>query len=256
MGIKKNRRIIIGIILIIILSVGNNWSQKKSEMEAFKKVVEVDKASTNKEIMVKKTATKIAEIKETSSIETPWNLKLVNATHLIDAGYLPQLGEIVPDQYVDIRIISSLQDMLQAAEAEGMGLHICSSYRSAEKQKQVFNDTMGALIATGVSYLDAYNTTRLSVALPGTSEHELGLAVDIVSNDYIELDEKQATTIAAKWLETNCYKYGFILRYPPEKTKETGIIYEPWHYRYVGKDVAKALMQTGITLEEYLGKEE
>ena len=92
----------------------------------------------------------------------------------------------------------------------------------------------------------------MSVALPGTSEHGLGLALDLISNQYSELDEKQAETKEAKWLEENCYKYGFILRYPPEKTAETGIIYEPWHYRYVGQEAAKEIMESGVTLEEYL----
>ncbi len=89
--------------------------------------------------------------------------------------------------------------------------------------------------------------------MPGYSEHATGLSLDITSEDYQNLDEKQADTAESKWLAENCYKYGFILRYPPEKADITGIIYEPWHYRYVGKEAAKEIKEKGITLEEYLG---
>ena len=103
-----------------------------------------------------------------------------------------------------------------------------------------------------MDYWEAYEETTLNVALPGTSEHALGLALDLISNEYTELDERQEETPEAKWLAQNCHKYGFILRYPPEKTNITGIIYEPWHYRYVGEEHAAKIMEKGITLEEYL----
>jgi D-alanyl-D-alanine carboxypeptidase len=103
-----------------------------------------------------------------------------------------------------------------------------------------------------MSYWEAYEETALNVALPGKSEHALGLALDLISNQYSELDEKQQTTAEAKWLAENCYKYGFILRYPPEKTNITGIVYEPWHYRYVGEEHAAKITERGITLEEYI----
>ena len=92
------------------------------------------------------------------------------------------------------------------------------------------------------------------MAYPGTSEHNLGLAADIVAKDYQLLDDKQAETPEAVWLEENCWRYGFILRYPTDKTGETGIIFEPWHYRYVGKEAAREIMEQGICLEEYLGE--
>ena len=90
------------------------------------------------------------------------------------------------------------------------------------------------------------------MAIPGTSEHGLGLAVDLISNQYTELDDEQANTAEAKWLKENCHRFGFILRYPPEKTEETGIIFEPWHYRYVGVEDATKIMEQGVTLETYL----
>ena len=182
----------------------------------------------------------------------PWNMVLVNSSHPMEDGYVQELTEVAKGYSVDSRIAEPLNSMLKAAEAEGMNIIICSAYRSIEKQTQVFNLSVQERLNTGLNYWDAYEDTKLSVALPGTSEHGLGLALDLISNQYSELDEKQAETKEAKWLEENCYKYGFILRYPPEKTAETGIIYEPWHYRYVGEEDAKKIMESGMTLEEYL----
>ena len=99
--------------------------------------------------------------------------------------------------------------------------------------------------------MDAYNETLKSVQLPGHSEHATGLAIDIVSATHSDLDESQAETEESKWLAEHCAEYGFILRYPPEKYEITGIIYEPWHYRYVGTEIAQEIMSEGITLEEY-----
>ena len=91
------------------------------------------------------------------------------------------------------------------------------------------------------------------VAMPGTSEHELGLAVDLVDTDYPYLDEAQENTDTQKWLMENSWRYGFILRYPNDKSEITGIIYEPWHYRYVGKETAKAIYESGLCMEEFFG---
>jgi len=93
------------------------------------------------------------------------------------------------------------------------------------------------------------------VAVPGTSEHQLGLAVDIVDLDHQLLDETQEDTPVQRWLLAHSWEYGFILRYPSEKSELTGIIYEPWHYRYVGKEHAKVMFQQGVCLEEYVGKQ-
>ena len=93
-------------------------------------------------------------------------------------------------------------------------------------------------------------TARL-IAVPGTSEHETGLAADIVTPSYQRLDAGYAGTKAARWLLENAASYGFVLRYPEDKTEITGIDYEPWHYRYVGVEAAKEIMAQGLCLEEY-----
>lgn len=190
-----------------------------------------------------------------SSTDAGWSLALINEVHPLDKEYRPELAEIVDGKFVDARILDELSEMLEDAVGEGLSMYICSAYRDYEEQRQVFNTTMVEWINQGKSPLEAYEETKISVAVPGTSEHATGLALDIASTQYGELDEKQAETAEAKWLAENCWKYGFILRYPPEKSAVTGIIFEPWHYRYVGKDVAKEIKEKDITLEEYLSQQ-
>lgn len=182
----------------------------------------------------------------------PWYLVLVNNKNPMEEGYVPELTELEPDYSVDSRIADAAKKMLKDAKKAGMQIVICSAYRSVERQEQVFNDSLKERLNQGMSYWDAFADNRLSVAEPGTSEHALGLALDLISNQYTELDKGQEDTKEAKWLKENCHKYGFILRYPPEKTDITGIIYEPWHYRYVGVEHAAKIMESGLTLEEYL----
>lgn len=185
--------------------------------------------------------------------EEDWKLVLVNSTHFMEDGYTPQLAEIENNYYVDARIVEDLQDMLAAGRAAGLDFWICSAYRTMEKQTSLYENKVQRLMQEkGISYEKAYEEAGNTVAYPGTSEHQLGLAVDIVAKDYQQLDDKQANTEEAKWLKEHCAEYGFILRYPLDKTEETGIIFEPWHYRYVGKEAAKEIMEQGICLEEYL----
>ena len=142
--------------------------------------------------------------------------------------------------------------MLKDARKEGLSLTLCSAYRSYKKQTTLFNNKVQKYMNQGLSKVEAEKKAKLSVAYPGTSEHHTGLAADIMASYYPTLDEKQAETPEAKWLMANCHKYGFILRYPNDKTHITGIIFEPWHYRYVGVEAATEIMEKGLTLEEYL----
>lgn len=189
-----------------------------------------------------------------SSKEEGWALVLINETYPLDTEYRPELAEAVEGKFVDARILSDLSEMLEDAVADGMQMYVCSAYRDYQSQWEVFNTTMVDWINQGKSPLEAYEETKKSVAVPGTSEHASGLALDIVSTKYGELDDKQAETEEAKWLAENCWRYGFILRYPPEKSAVTGIVFEPWHYRYVGKEAAKEIKEKDITLEEYLSQ--
>lgn len=198
----------------------------------------------------------VKEQAEAQNEETrPWYLMLVNQSHPMEDGYVPELANIDDSHQVDARVLEPLQNMLKAASDEGYSLYVCSAYRSVDRQKELFNESMIDYVNQGMTYYEAAIETAKSIAWPGESEHATGLAMDIVSSDYAGLDEKQGETDDQKWLMEHCYEYGFILRYPKDKSEDTGIIYEPWHYRYVGVEAALAIRDQGVTLEEYLNEE-
>lgn len=181
-----------------------------------------------------------------------WNLILVNPFNFLPDNFEVELSEFGSGHFVDKRICDDLSEMFDAAKEQGLCPIICSSYRTNEKQTQLYTARVQAYIEQGYSENQAQSEAAKWVAIPGTSEHETGLAVDIVSLNYQILDKKQEETDEQKWLMNNSYKYGFILRYPNNKSEITGISYEPWHYRYVGKVVAAEIFESGICFEEYL----
>ena len=155
-------------------------------------------------------------------------------------------------QKVDSRIQEPLEQMLDKMKKEGMKPMICSSYRSLERQSQLFYEYIEEKLEAGWNYENAFYKAKRRIAAPGTSEHQTGLAVDIVGKSHQSLDDAQAGTKEAIWLKAHCAEYGFILRYPEDKTEITGKDYESWHFRYVGEKAARYIMEHGITLEEYL----
>lgn len=185
-----------------------------------------------------------------------WNLTLVNKDNLMAKDYEPKLEEIqgLQGYYFDSRAIGQLNNMIEDGNKAGLSLWICSAYRSVERQRELYENKVNAYEREGFTHQKACEKAKKEVAYPGTSEHALGLAVDIVSKNYQILDDRQAKTLEAQWLKENCYKYGFILRYPIDKGAITGIIFEPWHFRYVGIEAATEIMKKGICLEEYLNQ--
>jgi len=183
-----------------------------------------------------------------------WRIMLINKQHSIPDDYEPVLGEINTMKGMmqcDERIITELKQMMQDAKKDGIVLAICSPYRDMEYQKMLFNRKINRYMDMGLSYMEAYRLAGEYVTVPGASEHQLGLALDIVCNTYTSLNDGFGETDAGKWLAANCHKYGFILRYPKEKEEITGIGYEPWHFRYVGVEAATIIMEDEITLEEF-----
>lgn len=240
-------------VLLTYAAASNAMEKKESAMTAAHKKLKNENESLMSQLNSQDSIEVSAQL--SSNKLEDWSLVLINWHHPLDAAYVPNLVELAPGYLVDVRIIEDARKMLEDAQAEGLNMNICSAYRSYEDQKIVFNDTMQEWVNQGYSYLDAYNETSKSVAVPGYSEHATGLALDITSQEYQMLDDQQAETAEAKWLAKNCYKYGFILRFPPEKIGTTGIVYEPWHYRYVGKKAAKEITAKNLTLEEYLDLE-
>ena len=182
---------------------------------------------------------------------------MTNIWNPVPEGYEPELADL--DSYygkegmqVDPVCLDDLTAMIDACNAAGARAYVISAYRSPEQQQALFSGKVARLMAAGMSRTDAEAEATTVVLLPGTSEHHLGLAVDIIDTKLWALDERQAQMPAQQWLMENSWRYGFILRYPPGKTAVTGIIYEPWHYRYVGCALAAELYESGLTLEEYL----
>lgn len=187
-----------------------------------------------------------------------WQLRLVNAANPLPDDFEPETSNIAGYEHrpFDMRAADWLEKMLHDAEQDGCKLYLVSGYRSIGRQRALFQIKTEELMQQGLSAQQAEQEAARWVARPGTSEHNLGLAADIVSADWYtthnDLTEDFEQTPAFAWLKANCAEYGFILRYPKEKEAVTGISYEPWHYRYVGQEAAKQIMLTGITLEEYL----
>ena len=174
--------------------------------------------------------------------------------HQLPEGYTVELTELRNGHAVDTRAYPDLQRMMDDCRAAGLEPVICSSYRTLETQQRLYENKIRRLMNEGLSREEATAQAGPVVAVPGTSEHQTGLALDIVDASYQVLDTAQESTAVQQWLMANSWEYGFILRYPSEKSDLTGIIYEPWHYRYVGQDAAREMRELGMCLEEYLEK--
>lgn len=177
---------------------------------------------------------------------------LVNLWNPLPEDYTVELEKLDNGLQIAAEACPALEQMLSDCEAAGLDVTVCSAYRTESTQNRLYQNKIARLRAAGYSREEALAEAGRWVAPPGTSEHQTGLAVDIMATDYPVLDEKQAQTEEQQWLMEHCWEYGFILRYPTDKSSVTGIGYEPWHYRYVGQKVAAAIYERGICLEEYI----
>ena len=179
-------------------------------------------------------------------------LTLVNPWNTIPQDWTVDPVSVGNGHKVDKTCYDDLMAMLDACKAAGFRPVIRSSYRTQATQKRLYENKVNQWKGYGYAEEEARKQAAAIVAPPGTSEHQLGWAVDLVDASYQVLNEKQATMPAQKWLMEHSWEYGFILRYPVNKSDVTGIIYEPWHYRYVGRAHAKAIYESGLCLEEWL----
>lgn len=184
------------------------------------------------------------------------DILLVNKKNRLPADYEVELITL-PDKVnrAAREAYQPLMDMLAAGRKEGLKFEICSSYRDVKVQERLYIEDVIALMRKGVPYEKAYEEVAKETMPAGHSEHSTGLAFDIVALDYQLLDSGQQYTPESIWLRENCAEYGFILRYPKEKEEITQISFESWHFRYVGIEAAKYIMENKITLEEYLSKD-
>ncbi len=279
-NMKGNRilRIVLGLILVIIFAIYSflDLSQRPTTEDYDNgSLIEVtqtpaeepeETAPVEDEAVTEPVSGEEAQTQEPEEIEPPadglaaglpdiditsWEFVLVNASNNI-GDYAPQT-EKLEGQELDSRIIQPMKDFVAAARAEGLNVYLSSGYRDYNTQSYLYNRKIGQ----GYSAEDA---ARI-VAPPGTSEHQTGLACDITDRYYELKDSSLENTALYQWMSQHCHEYGFIVRYPKDKSgmttadaaeSVTGIIYEPWHFRYVGVEAATYIMENGLCLEEFV----
>lgn len=182
-------------------------------------------------------------------------LILANKDNPLPADYAPDLAYLEGGSYqMQSEAAAAFDRMKNAANATGLHLMACSTYRSVERQTELFNAEIQKWMGQGMDEAAAREQAATVVMVPGCSEHNTGLAVDVgsITNQRVEEDFENEPEFA--WLQEHAAEYGFILRYPADKVEVTGVTYEPWHYRYVGVENAQKIKESGLCLEEYLAQ--
>jgi zinc D-Ala-D-Ala carboxypeptidase len=256
---KRKIVIVVTVIAVPVIAVGvwlllfNNGGGKPAAVNEPSAAPSVSTAAPS-ETPAQSVLGEATVIPQISVDPNDWRLILVSAKHSLPEGFKVTLTTLKSGQSVDERCYPDLQKMMDDCRKEGLKPFICSSYRTKEKQQQLFDNKVKKLKQQGLSDEEAKVQAATVIAVPGTSEHQTGLALDIASEDNQNLDESQESTPVQQWLSKNCWKYGFIIRYPATKSETTGITYEPWHYRYVGKEAAQFIYEHGLCLEDYLSQ--
>ena len=224
----KNKKILLIVLIAVFILLGTKGFSRFRKLDIIDNVIFLNSYH--------------AEISE------DWRLILVNNENVVPKNYKIELTQLSNGIYIDSRIYPDLQLMFDDARKDGVYPVVGEGYRTHEEQQNMMNDKINSFIDEGYSKGEAEKLAKDWVAEAGKSEHELGMALDINADISVSSDEE-----VYSWLAENAYKYGFILRYPPDKKYITGIDYEPWHYRYVGAESALEIYSWQITLEEYLG---
>ena len=179
-------------------------------------------------------------------------LTLVDREHPVEDDYNVEFTLLGEGQMVDSRCVDDLEDMLEACRRAGGKPVVTASFRTWGAQERAWDETFAALIESGLNEEQALRRIERMIEPPGCSEHQLGLAVDLLEEGSELEPAQQEDTQTLRWLRDNCWRYGFILRFPADKTEITGMDYRPWHYRYVGRDAAAQIHELNLSLEEYI----
>ncbi len=192
---------------------------------------------------------------EGQRVDNLWAYYLINAENPLSTDFTVGLDYVQGSFMLDERCAGYARDMIEAARADGVELTVVSAYRSALKQQENLDNYIERLKQKGYNSSDARRIAEKEIALPYMSEHNAGLAVDILTPDWWEthddVTDEFDQTEQFRWLDENAHKYGFIMRYPKEYENVTGIIYEPWHYRFVGVYYAGKIKESGLPLEYF-----
>jgi D-alanyl-D-alanine carboxypeptidase len=241
-------------------------SDKDKNGKAAETITGTDTSDGSYNVILPESGTTTTVAKDDDSLaDNVWAMFLVNNQNPLPADYDDTLKNIIGltkvssnyrDYYMDSRAAPYLIRMIADAKEDGIDLLVVSTYRTQEYQQQNLDKSVSDRMNQGMTHDAAYADALESVMLPGRSEHNAGLAADIMTPSYTSMDDDGfKNTDAYKWLSENAQKYGFILRYPEDKSAETGIIYEPWHYRFIGVYYATKVKESGLSLEEYFAKQ-
>lgn len=254
---KKNQSLLLLVLCVVLLVVISARISPKTaapdaQSDEYVPVVEVQATPEPTEEPIAETPQKRGRDIFPGMSLNDWNLKLVNGTYVLPNTFTPDVTKIRDEQYIDSRITEPLEAMLTAAEEAGYTVCVRNGYRPYTTQAYLFNGKASQIQwGTTMTLMEAETEARKIVAYPGTSEHQLGLCADIMDSADTSLDAQTAKELPLlKWLTEHCAEYGFILRYPEEKKEITGW-FEPWHFRYVGEEVASYIMENGLCLEEF-----
>jgi D-alanyl-D-alanine carboxypeptidase len=261
--------LLITVVLFILVYIATHFLKKddsnknnevtSAQTTAASSAAETESSSVSTDTSVKSTETDALNGGDDNNvdIDNAWAMFLVNNQNPLPKDYDSKIKTSLVysswrDYYMDSRMADYMKNMIEAAKADGINLEVVSAYRSQEYQQQNFDNSLNERMKNGMTYDEAYVDTAASVAFPGKSEHNAGVAADIMSDEYTSMDDDGfENTKAFAWLSEHAAEYGFILRYPKGKTESTGIIYEPWHYRFVGVYYANEIKKSGLCLEEY-----
>ncbi len=278
---KEEKRLIYVLCLIlaliiafsagVILSKNNQNTQKTTQAETQKTTQLTESTTAFSEVITSKSSDETTAISTSTDVvtqsttayelgtinnphiitinESLWHLTLVNSSYRIPDTYTPDLVAVCGSkERLDRKVALEYEKMYAAALNDGVVLKPCSGYRSYELQERNYKNKIKFFENQGYSTEDAKVKAATIIMPPGSSEHNLGYAMDIVC-----VEEWFENTNEFRWLTENAADYGFIMRYPKDKQDITKVIYEPWHWRYVGVEAAKEMKEKNLTLEEYLG---
>ena len=241
---KLNKRKIAIVILIIIIVITLIVKKSKNKTTVETTTNQVEQTSSEQE------ENKVEEEQEQQPEKeiTDWRLTLANYENLLPENFTVKVENIDKTRQFDARAIGELNDMMNQMKKDGItNIWVQSAYRSVARQKELYDASVKKYLQEGKTQEEAETLTNEYINKPGSSDHNLGLAVDFnkVDNGFEKLD-------GFKWLQKNAENYGFVLRYPKDKEDITKIDYESWHWRYVGVEHAKKMNELNMCLEEYI----
>ena len=244
------------VVLEPIVSSSSSESEAESSSMSSSSEESVESSSSSSETQ-EESSVSSSSMPEEETLENGYStLILVNPWNYIPEDYTVELVNVQGKYNLDAKAAQSAIELLAAAKKAGYNMVLCSAYRTVEKSAELYNRKVKEFINAGYDEENAKIQAARWVAPPGTSEHHTGLAMDLVSSDYwgyySDLEHDYENFDSFKWMYKHCAEFGFILRYPKDKQDITGITYEPWHSRYVGKEAAEYIMANGLCLEEYL----